>query len=179
MLEHNPFSLDPSLETTPPPSRPIDEFGIGTAPEYEGLGPLALGQTLVVYHPFSEHPAEIVDTECLAWTREPDICLPSEEPHAPFKTRADFEQAEIFICHNCTDSMINDQLRLNQRVSQAGKDGHTMKNAREMHKILAQAGQYQDTSSVSLLQPIVVISWFSCTGSVQECGDICPIFPWC
>ena len=151
-LQGNPLILDPSIETTPPPGQPINEFGVGSAAEYEGLGPVAPGQTLIVYHPFSGQPPEIVDTAHLAWTREPDICPPSEEPYAPFKTRADFEQAEIFIRHNCADTMINDQLRLNQEVSQAREqDTHAMKNAREMHKILAQAGQYQDISSVNLL----------------------------
>lgn len=175
VLQYNPLAFDPSLETTPPPSIPANESGIGTVSGCEGLGPLALGQTLVVYHPFAEHPPEIINTEHLAWTREPNVSPPSEEPYTPFKTHADFEQAEIFIHHNCTDTMINDQLQLNQRVSRS----QTVKNAREMHKTLAQAGQYQDTSSVSLLQPIVLVLWPSCACSVWQCGDICPIFPWC
>ena len=119
------------------------------------IGTLQLGQTLIVYHPFAQHPPEIVDTANLMFTREPDLCPPSEEPHAPFETRADFEQAEVFIHHNCTNTMINDQLRLNQTLSQAGGAGvQTMKNAREMHATLAQAGRYQDTSSVSFLHPL-------------------------
>lgn len=151
--QRNPkFIIDPALETTPPPSDSDNGFGIGTTSEYEELGPLQPGQTLIVYHPFAQHPAEIVNTADLMQTREPDFCLPSDEPYAPFETHADFEQAEIFVHHNCTNTMINDQLRLNQRVSQAREpDMQTMKNAREMHNILAQAGQYQDTSSVGLL----------------------------
>jgi hypothetical protein len=93
----NPLVFDPFIETTPPPGKPVDEFGIGSATEYEQLGPVTLGQTLVVYHPFSGQSPEIIDTAHLAWTREPDVCPPSEEPYAPFKTRTDFEQAEIFI----------------------------------------------------------------------------------
>ena len=147
----NPFVIDPLLETTPPPGDPHNEFGIGAVPEYEGLDTLHLGQTLIVYHPFAQHSPEIVDTQKLLLTREPDILSPSEKPYTPFKTRTDFEQAELFVRHNCTNTMINDQLRLNQKVSQAGEPGaHTMKNAHEMHKILAEAGEYQDTSSVSL-----------------------------
>jgi len=47
--------------------------------------------------------------------------------------------------------MINDQLQLNQQVSQAGKPPvQTMKNAREMHKILAEASEQRDASFVSL-----------------------------
>jgi hypothetical protein len=60
--------------------------------------------------------------------------------------------------HNFTDTMINDQLQLNERVSQTRDQGtHTMKNAREMHKVLAQAGQYQDILSVSLLDPFKAV----------------------
>ena len=125
---------------------------MGRVPGYQGLGSLQPGQTLIVYHPFAEHLPEIVNTADLMLTREPDIPPPSEEPWAPFKTWTDFEQAKIFLHHNCTDTMINDQLQLNQRVFQAGGSGiQTMKNAHEMHQTLSQVGQYQDTSSVSLL----------------------------
>jgi hypothetical protein len=103
------------------------------------------GQTLVIYHPFSEQPPEVVDTASLGWTQEPDPPPPSEEPWAPFRTRADFEQAELFLHHNCTNSMINDQLQLNQQVSPGVQ---TLKNAYEMHKILSEAGESQDTSLV-------------------------------
>ena len=144
----NPLIIDPQLETTPPPGKPKDKFGVGTTPGYEELGSLQPGQTLIVYHPFAGHPPEIVNTADLTWAQEFDLSPPSEEPWAPFKTHADFEQAEFFLHHNCTDSMINGQLQLNQRASPGV---HTMKNAHEMHKILAEAGQYQDTSSVGLL----------------------------
>ena len=144
----NPLNIDPLLETTPPPGKPKDKFGIGTTPGYEELGSLQPGQTLIVYHPFAEHPPEIVNTANLTWTREFDLSPPSEEPWVPFKTCADFEQAELFLHYNCTDSMINDQLQLNQRTSPAT---HTIKNAHQMHKILAKASQYQDTSSVCFL----------------------------
>ena len=147
----NPLILDPFLETTPPPGNPHDEFGIGTTPELGGSDTLQPGQTLVIYHPFAEHPPKVIDTAKLTLAREPDISPPSEEPYAPFSTRADFEQAEIFIRYNCTNSMIDDQLRLNQKTSQAGEPNvRTMKNAREMHKILAEAGEHWDVSSVCL-----------------------------
>ena len=148
----NQLITDPSLETTPPPGNPHDEFGVGTVPEHEGLNTLQLGQTLIVYHLFAQHPPEIVDTEKLTLAREPSLPPPSEEPYAPFTTCTDFEQAEIFVHHNCTNTMINDQFRLNQKASQDGKlHTQTMKNAREMHKILGEAGEYHDTSSVCLL----------------------------
>lgn len=142
-----PLITDPSLGVTPPPGHPKDEFGIGTNPEHEELGTLQPGQTLIVYHPFAEHPPEIIDTANLTWTQELETSPPPEEPWAPFKTRADFEQAELFLHHNCADSMINDQLKLNHAISPGVQ---TMKNAHEMHKILAEAGQHQNTSSVGL-----------------------------
>ena len=148
------------------------------AAECEGLGPLQPGQTLIVYHQFAQHPPEIVNTADLIQTQEPDFCPPSKEPYAPFKTRADFEQVEIFIHHNSTNTMINDQLHLNQRLSQASESSvHTMKNTREMHNILAQAGQYQGTSSVGLLY-LTKVLWCSCGFLVQEHRDNCPILPW-
>jgi len=159
--------IDPLLEITPPPDGLHNRFGIGKVPEHEGLGTLLPGQTLVVYHPFAQHSPEIVDTSKLILSREPNLPPLSEEPYAPFKTCADFEQAEIFVHHNCTNTMINDQLQLNQRASQAGKSGaQTMKNAHEMHKILAEAGEYQDTSSVSPTPPLMRVLYYSHQSSV-------------
>jgi hypothetical protein len=145
----NQITTDPSLEASPPPSDPSAEFGIEVAAACEELGPLQLGQTLVIYHPFAGQPPEIIETANLAWTQEPNPPSPSEEPWEPFGTRADFEQAEFFLHHNCTNSMINGQLQLNHKVSPGV---FTMKNAREMHKILTTPGQHQDTLLVSVLQ---------------------------
>jgi hypothetical protein len=78
----NPLNIDPLLETTPPPGKPRDTFGIGTAPEYEELGSPQLGQTLIVYHPFAGHPPEIVNTANLTWTREFDL-PPHQKSHGP------------------------------------------------------------------------------------------------
>ena len=58
----NPLIIDPLLKTTPPPSDPHDEFGISTVPKCEGLSTLQPGQTLIVYHPFAQHPPEVIDT---------------------------------------------------------------------------------------------------------------------
>lgn len=113
--------------------------------------PLQLGQTLIIYHPHAQHPPEIVNTNTLSLTREPQPLPLPEEPWAPFRSRDDFEQAELFIKHNCPNPMINDQLRLNQK-----RDLHhhglgnppLMKNACEMHKILEEAGSDLDISLV-------------------------------
>ena len=114
--------------------------------------PLPLGKTLIVYHLYAQHPPEVVNTDTLSLTRQPQPSLFHEEPWAPFASRDDFEQAEFFIKHNCTNHMVDDQLHLNQK-----RDSHrdsptalpSMKNAREMHKILADAGSDLDTSLVS------------------------------
>ena len=80
----NPLIIDPSLEITPPPDDPDNEFGVGTV--LEGLGPLQLGQTLIIYHPFAQHPAEIIDTatscrhENLTSVHHPRSHMPHLEP---------------------------------------------------------------------------------------------------
>ena len=113
--------------------------------------PLQLGQTLVVYHPHSQHPPEIINTPELTFPREPRQSLLPVKPWAPFTSRDDFEQAELFIKHNCTNRHINDQLCLNHKRSlhnQSPGGPPSMKNAREMHKILDKARSDLDISLV-------------------------------
>lgn len=113
--------------------------------------PLQLGKTLIIYHPHAQHPPEIVDTATLSLAREPQPSLLSGEPWAPFSSCGDFEQAELFIKHNCTNWLINDQLALNQKqaLCDHGPDNPPlMKNAREMHRTLEEAGSDLDISSV-------------------------------
>jgi hypothetical protein len=118
--------------------------------------PLRLGQTLVVYHPHSERSPEIINTAELTLPREPLHLPPPTEPWAPFSSRDNFEQAELFIKHNCTNRHINDQLRLNRK-----RDSHNynpnnpppMKNAREMHSILDEARSDLDISLVGSFYP--------------------------
>jgi len=113
--------------------------------------PLQLGKTLIIYHPHAQHPPEIVDTATLSLAREPQPSPSHTMPWAPFTSRDDFEQAELFIKHNCTNRLINDQLFLNQKrgLHNHGPDDlPSMKNAREMHRILEEAGSDLDISSV-------------------------------
>lgn len=65
--------------------------------------PLQLGQTLVIYHPHSHQPPEIIKTAELTLPREPQHSLLPAKPWAPFTSCDDFEQAELFIKHNCTN----------------------------------------------------------------------------
>jgi len=113
--------------------------------------PLQPGKTLIIYHPHAQHPPEVIDTDTLSLTRELPPSLPPSEPWAPFSSRGDFEQAELFIKHNCTNGLINDQLRLNQKQDSSNhgqSNPPSMKNAREMHKILEEARSNLDISSV-------------------------------
>ena len=72
----------------------------------------------------------------------------SGPPYFPFKTLADFEQTELFVKRDQTDSEINDQLGLWRR--HANGEGVTLKNAREMHQCLEAAGVEDDLSQVNL-----------------------------
>ena len=75
----------------------------------------------------------------------------NHQPWAPFTSHHDFEQAELFIKHNFNNQMIDDQLHLNQKCSSHHHDSAgspSMKNAREMHKILEGAGSDLDMSLV-------------------------------
>ena len=68
-----------------------------------------------------------------------------EDCYAPFPTRADFEQAELFVNNNCSDRLINAQLTLARQNGMRLE----MKTAREMHKLLAcGAGVDADDSQV-------------------------------
>ena len=113
--------------------------------------PLQPGKTLIIYHPHAQHPPEIVDTATLLLARKLQSSLSSTTPWAPFSSRDEFEQAELFIKHNCTNGLINDQLHLNQkRDSHHSGPDHppSMKNVREMHRILEEAGSDLDISLV-------------------------------
>ncbi|KAH9934362.1 uncharacterized protein B0H18DRAFT_1207855, partial [Fomitopsis serialis] len=114
--------------------------------------PLGHGETLIVYHPHARRPASIVSRDghvrpAVLGSRLPDpgavygsaldAARPEDAealPWAPFHTRADFEQAELFVRYHCTDSYINQQLRLIHQSSASTQI--TLKNAAEIHTIL-------------------------------------------
>ena len=129
--------------------------------------PLALGETLVVYHPHARILPRVVSTrELAAVRRSPEGLgdrLPSgsdrsdpRPPYSPFKTLADFEQTELFVRRDHTDGEIDDQLNLWQRHVAQGT-GVTLKNAREMHRCLQAAGTEGDLSQVSLFSYVSCI----------------------
>jgi len=130
-----------------------DDSDAGDLPNIEALisTPLPPGKTLIIYHPHAQHSPEVIDTDTLSLTREPQPSLPPSEPWAPFTSRDDFEQAEFFIKHNCTNKMVNDQLHLNQKRdlhNHGPGDLPSMRNAYEMHKIFEEAVSDLDISSV-------------------------------
>jgi hypothetical protein len=116
--------------------------------------PLELGETLVVYHPHARLPPRVFPTtELAAFSRCPgnteSLRLNDPRPpYFPFKSLADFEQTEIFVKRDHTDSEINDQLSL--WGCHANGEGVTLKNAREMHRCLEAAGVEEDLSQVKL-----------------------------
>jgi hypothetical protein len=57
----------------------------------------------------------------------------------PFKTKADYLQAKIFLKNNATDSQMTEQLQLNQMI-QSGQDKmQTLKDAKDFHETLEKA----------------------------------------
>ena len=56
-------------------------------------------------------------------------------PWHPFRTRLDFEQAELFLCTNASNPYIDSQLKLIHAGAPSGH-GITLKSAREFHTIL-------------------------------------------
>ena len=136
------------------PSDGGDSEDTGNHSDFEALiqTPLEPGKTLIIYHPHAQHPPEITDTAVLSLTREPQPPPLPTVPWAPFSSRDDFEQAELFIKHNCSNRLINDQLRLNQKQDSCDHHPHnplSMRNARDLHKVLDEAGSDLDISLVS------------------------------
>ena len=113
-----------------PPSPPGDAKGVNTT---TALQP---GETLIVYHPHSQCPARIIPTAKLQGPSERTTQHDTKGPetaYAPFPTQADFKQAKIFVNNNCSNQLIDTQLKFAHRNGM-----HlSMKSSHEMHKLLA------------------------------------------
>jgi hypothetical protein len=81
---------------------------------------------------------------------------PALPPWHPFCTRADFEQAELFLRYDCTDSYINGQLTLIHSGSPL-IHSITLTSAKEMHAILAQVLHIEDLPGVCILYDILSV----------------------
>jgi len=112
------------------------------------------GDVWVEYHPASGKLPEILSS--------PDIKVPASTtalpskpfdenvpPWYPFKSRADFEQAELFIRFDVSDPHIDAQLKL---MVMDGPLGHsvTMSSAKNFHATLAQIPDLEIMPEVSL-----------------------------
>lgn len=97
------------------------------------------GEIWVEYHPFSGKKSEVLRPGDL---EKSPVALPSapQDPRMPawypFHSRADFEQAELFIRFGCTDSYMDNQLKL---IKSGSISGHeiTLRSAKEVHETLA------------------------------------------
>lgn len=131
--------------------------------------PLQLGETLVVPHEHSQRPPYIIKTsELLNTSLEHDNCRqdpnPTFAPWAPFSSLSDFEQAEVFVNYNCTNSHINAQLRV---VHSASSDSEiSLQSAKDVHKILAQGAVAENLSEVRRMR-LRRINWSNMLVVVQ------------
>lgn len=118
------------------------------------LEPLELGKTLIVYHPHARKLPKIINNEAAQsgpssgddspYKTAKDI---DDVPWRPFKTLADFEQAALFLRYDCADPHIDAQLALTRGSSNSSNI--TLQNAREVHRLLADALDTEDLTNVS------------------------------
>lgn len=115
------------------------------------------GEVWVKYHPASGKSPKILNSEhnpILPPTPLPPVVFDQRSPPwHPFKCRADFEQAEIFLRFNVSDTQINAQLKLNDTFGHA--DGVTMKSAKEFHRILEQVPALEMSPEVSCSHELI------------------------
>ena len=109
------------------------------------------GEIWVEYHPASGKRPEISRPQdvvrCVAPVMPYDATTP---PWHPFRTRADFEQAELFLRYDCTDSYINGQLKLIHSSSPLGHN-ITLESSKDMHATLAQIPHIEHLPGVRIL----------------------------
>ena len=111
------------------------------------------GEVWVEYHPASGKKPEILRPD---HSSKPSIApvLTRHDtdlhPWHPFRSRADFEQAELFLRYNCTDSFIDSQLKM---IHSGSSQSHsiTLTSAKQMHNILAQVPQIEELPGVRML----------------------------
>jgi len=150
-------------QTTGDPLPVADHFDAPHTHSPIGVNPVIAphpgpGETLVMYHPHSQCPMWIVPTtelhgpggpgECDV-RRDSDVAAPGTNCYAPFPTRADFEQAELFVNNNCSDKYINAQLNLGCMNGMSLE----VRTSRMMHRLLA-CGVEEDFTDDSKVSPV-------------------------
>jgi hypothetical protein len=110
------------------------------------------GEVWVEYHPASGKHPEIL---CPMDTTPLGPSLPVEPfdhrtpPWYPFKSRSDFEQAELFLRFDVSDPHIDAQLKLMVTDCPLGHNV-TLRSAKEFHAMLAQVPALEGMPDVSL-----------------------------
>jgi hypothetical protein len=140
------ITTEPLMHITPePPTQPISS---------SSNQPTSLdeGEIWVEYHPASGKAPEILRADS---SQSSVVPVPFEfnsdvPPWHPFRSRTDFEQAELFLSYDCTDSFIDSQLKINNSRSPSSH-GITMKSAKDMHRTLAKVLQIEDLATVCIL----------------------------
>lgn len=118
------------------------------------------GEIWVEYHPASDKKSGIkIFNDSNTHLRQ--VTLPSEPfdrctpPWHPFRSRADFEQAELFIRYDCTNSYIDDELHI---IHSGSISGHqiTLTSAKEMHATLSQIPQIEELPGVRIFSLMAI-----------------------
>ena len=142
------MSIPPELPTQPTPGSPNQPTS------------LEEGEVWIEYHPASGKQAEILRADHFLgpsviptdFLHNPDI-----PPWHPFRSRADFEQTELFLNNDCSDPFIDSQLKIIHSGSPS-KNHVTLQSAKDMHRTLARIPQIEGLPGVctlSLASPVL------------------------
>jgi hypothetical protein len=132
---------------------------------------LEYGEVWVEYHPSSGKKPEILHPDHSSQPpTAPVLDLHNTDLHPwhPFHSWADFEQAELFLRYNCTDSFIDSQLKI---IHSGSPHSHsvTLKSAKQMHNILAEVPRIKELPGVCVLhQPFQTIALTTQTYSSEQ-----------
>ncbi|KAG9077650.1 hypothetical protein FS749_010436 [Ceratobasidium sp. UAMH 11750] len=100
------------------------------------------GQVWIRRHPFCYLPSGLQTPEpssnC-SHTSSQTSAQPAQPPYYPFTSFDDFDQARILITNSALDGHITNQLQHNAHRFGTGQEAGSPANARELHKLLAQA----------------------------------------
>jgi hypothetical protein len=107
------------------------------------------GETLRIFHPHSKRSKSAVLTPSINNRpgTTPIRTKEHENAHLPFRTRAEFQQAEIFGDYNVTNLQIDRQLQLLHSMGCGGEI--PMANSRDYHRLLEDGAFFEDLGEVS------------------------------
>lgn len=99
------------------------------------------GDIRIEYHPSSGRKPEVFAFEEFTRAVQENTYPADPEPWAPFKTREDFEFAELARETGMTKGQINALIRLFHQCIENGKDSFTLSGYNEMHETLKVASE--------------------------------------